>query len=472
MTATPRPAVPATRPHPAPDPDGAKRAFELDRAHVFHSWSAQATLNPLVVMGAEGSWVWDGTGTPMLDFSSQLVYTNIGFGHPKVVAAIQEQAERLATIAPQHANLARSEAARLIVERAPFNDNGRFTHVFFTNGGADAIENAVRMARLHTGRRKIISRYRSYHGNTTTAINLTGDPRRWPNDYGAEGVVHVFGPYLYRSAFHATTEEEECERALTHLEQTIQLEGPNTIAAIVLESIPGTAGIMVPPPGYLAGVRALCDKYDILWIADEVMSGFGRAGRWFASELAGDGVQPDLITFAKGVNSGYVPLGGVVVSSAVYDTFATRAFPGGLTYSGHPLACAAAVATITAMEDEGMIANADRLGREIFGPALADLAERSSIVGEVRGLGAFWAIELVRDKQTREPLVPFNAAGEANAPMIKLGAACRARGLMPFVNGSRTHVVPALNITDDEARYGLALLAEAIDEVAAGLEVD
>ncbi len=467
--------VPATRPTPKADPDGAARAFQLDRAHVFHSWSAQAALNPMVIMGAEGSWVWDGAGATYLDLSSQLVFTNIGFGHPRVVSAIQEQATVLATVAPQHANPTRSEAARLIVERAqaigggPAGDGRDFTHVFFTNGGADAVENAVRMARLHTGRRKVLARYRSYHGNTTTAINLTGDPRRWPNDYGAEAVVHFSGPFLYRSSFHASTEEEECERALAHLEQTILLEGPGTIAAIVLESIPGTAGIMIPPPGYLAGVRALCDRFDILWIADEVMSGFGRAGRWFACELAGNGVRPDLITFAKGVNSGYVPLGGVIVTGAVYDTFASRVFPGGLTYSGHPLACAAAVATISTMAEEGMVENADRLGREVFGPELSAMAERSPIIGEVRGVGAFWALELVRDKQTREPLVPFNAAGEANAPMVALAAACRERGLLPFLNGSRTHVVPALNITDDEARYGMAMLAEALDVVAATL---
>jgi taurine--2-oxoglutarate transaminase len=455
-----RPALPVTAPTPAPDREGAARTYALDRAHVFHSWSAQAALDPMVVVGGQGSWVWDGEGRPFLDFSSQLVFTNIGLGHPKVVAAIQEQAVRLATVAPQHANAARSEAARLIVERAP---GERFSHVFFTNGGADAIENAVRMARLHTGRRKVLARYRSYHGNTTTAINLTGDPRRWPNDYGAEGVVHFSGPFLYRSQFHATTEEEETERALAHLEQTIQFEGPSTIAAVVLESIPGTAGIMVPPPGYLRGVREICDRYGILWIADEVMSGFGRAGRWFACEL--DGAEPDLVTFAKGVNSGYVPLGGVIVSQPVYETFARRPFPGGLTYSGHPLACAAAVATIVAMTDEGIVGNAERLGREVFGPGLAEIAERRRIVGEVRGIGAFWALELVRDRATREPLVPYNAAGEANAPMAALAAACRRLGLLPFINGSRTHVVPALNITDEEARYGLALLDEALAEV-------
>jgi taurine--2-oxoglutarate transaminase len=475
-----RPPRPATAPTPEPDPTAAARAYALDRAHVFHSWSAQAALKPLVIAGAQGCWVWDGEGTPYLDFSSQLVFTNIGFGHPKVVQAIQEQAATLATVAPQHANAARSEAARLIVERAPGES---FSHVFFTGGGADAVENAVRMARLHTGRRKVLARYRSYHGNTTTAINLTGDPRRWPNDYGAEGAVHFFGPFLYRSVFHATTEEEETARALEHLEQMVQLEGPATIAAIVLESIPGTAGIMVPPPGYLRGVREICDRYGIVWIADEVMSGFGRVGRWFAVELATEDaaghrlpaspadrdVEPDLVTFAKGVNSGYVPLGGVIVSRPIYQTFAQRVFPGGMTYSGHPLACAAAVATINAMVDEGLVEHADRLGREVFGPGLAELAARHDIIGEVRGVGAFWALDLVRDRSTREPLVPFDAAGQANAPMATLAAACRARGLLPFVSGNRTHVVPPLNITEDEARYGLALLDEALGEVESRL---
>jgi taurine--2-oxoglutarate transaminase len=474
VTASPsRPPLPATAPTPAPDPDGAARTYELDRRHVFHSWSAQANLDPLVIAGAQGSWVWDGEGRTYLDFSSQLVYTNIGIGHPRVVAAIQEQAALLTTVAPQHANAARSEAARLIVERAP---GAGFSHVFFTNGGAEAIENAVRMARLHTGRRKVLSRYRSYHGNTTTAINLTGDARRWPNDYGAEGVVHFFGPYLYRSAFHATTEAEECERALAHLDQVIQLEGPSTIAAVVLESIPGTAGIMVPPPGYLRGVRELCDRYGILWIADEVMAGFGRAGRWFACELGnedgagsrlpGPDAAPDLVTFAKGVNSGYVPLGGVIISEPIVATFAERVFPGGLTYSGHPLATAAAVANIGVMADEGLVENAARLGREVFGPGLREIAGRRSTVGEVRGTGAFWALELVTDRETRRPVAPLGSPG---SPMGALGAACRKRGLLPFITANRTHVVPALNITDDEARYGLALLDEALAEFEAGL---
>ena len=250
----------------------AARAYELDRAHVFHSWSAQAQITPMTITAAQGGYVWDGDGNRLLDFSSQLVNTNIGHQHPRVVAAMQEQAAKLCTVAPQHANDARSEAARLIAAHTP----GELNKIFFTNGGADANEHAVRMARLHTGRYKVLTRYRSYHGGTDTAINLTGDPRRWPNDYGNSGVVHFFGPFLYRSHFHASTEAEETERALAHLEDVIRLEGPSTIAAIVLESIPGTAGIMVPPPEYLAGVRELCDRYGIVFIADEVMAGFGR----------------------------------------------------------------------------------------------------------------------------------------------------------------------------------------------------
>ena len=231
----------------------AQETYELDRAHVFHSWSAQAQITPMTITAAQGSYVWDGDGTRLLDFSSQLVNTNIGHQHPKVVAAIADQAAKLCTVAPQHVNAARSEAARLIAERTP----GDLNRIFFTNGGADAVEHAVRMARLHTGRYKVLSRYRSYHGGTDTAINLTGDPRRWPNDYASAGVVHFNGPFTYRSSFHAEDDRQECERALAHLEQLIQLEGPASFAAIILESIPGTAGIMVPPPGYLAGVREI-----------------------------------------------------------------------------------------------------------------------------------------------------------------------------------------------------------------------
>jgi taurine---2-oxoglutarate transaminase len=430
-----------------------ERAYELDRAHVFHSWSAQAELSPMVISRAHGSHVWDGHGKQYLDFTSQLVFTNLGHQHPRIVAAIQEQAGHLATVAPAFANGTRSEAARLIASHTP----GDLDHVFFTNGGADANEHAVRMARLHTGRQKVLTTYRSYHGGTQLAINMTGDPRRWANDQGSTGTVHFFGPFLYRSAFHATTEEEECQRALEHLEQVVALEGPSTIAAIVLEAIPGTAGIMVPPPGYLAGVREICDRAGIVLVADEVMSGFGRSGRWFAVEHGG--VVPDLLTFAKGVNSGYVPLGGVAISDEIHATFAHRAYPGGLTYSGHPLACAAAVATIRTMEDEDVVGRAARLGEDVLGPGLRALAERHERIGEVRGTGAFWAVELVSDRATREPLAPYGGASPEMSAVVK---GCQERGMLPFVNFNRIHVVPPLTTSDDEAREGLAILDEAL----------
>ena len=429
------------------------RTYDLDRAHVFHSWSAQAGITPMVVAGALGSEVWDEDGARYLDFSSQLVFTNIGHQHPKVVAAIQEQAALLCTIAPPVANAARSEAARLITERAPEGLN----KVFFTNGGADANEHAIRMARLHTGRQKVLSTYRSYHGGTQLAVNVTGDPRRWANDTASTGTVHFFGPFLYRSEFHSTTEAEESDRALEHVRRVIENEGPSTIAAIILETVPGTAGIMVPPPGYLEGVRALCDEHGIVLIADEVMCGFGRTGAWFAVDHFD--LVPDLITFAKGVNSGYVPMGGVIISDAIARTFDHRAYPGGLTYSGHPLAAAAAVAAITAMEDEGIVANAKRLGDEIFGPGLADIAARHPSVGEVRGLGVFWALELVANPETREPLAPYGGSSPA---MGEVMAACKKSGMLPFANFNRIHLVPPCNVSDDDARRGLAIIDEAL----------
>ncbi|QYX78454.1 aspartate aminotransferase family protein [Streptomyces akebiae] len=441
---------------PRPDPRTGAQVKATDRAHVFHSWSAQELIDPLAVAGAEGSYFWDYEGNRYLDFTSGLVYTNIGYQHPKVVAAIQEQAATMTTFAPAFAVEARSEAARLIAERTP----GDLDKIFFTNGGADAVEHAIRMARLHTGRPKVLAAYRSYHGGTQQAVNLTGDPRRWASDTGTAGVVHFWAPFLYRTRFHAETQEQECARALEHLETTITFEGPSTIAAIILETVPGTAGIMVPPPGYLAGVRELCDKYGIVFVLDEVMAGFGRTGTWFAADLFD--VVPDLMTFAKGVNSGYVPLGGVAISPAVAETFARRPYPGGLTYSGHPLACAAAVATINVMAEEGVVTNAAALGSSLVGPALRELAERHPSVGEVRGTGMFWALELVRNKETREPLVPYNATGEANAPMLAFGAAAKANGLWPFINMNRTHVVPPCNITEAEAKEGLAALDAAL----------
>lgn len=413
---------------------------ELDKGHVFHSWSAQAALKPLPVAGGLGTKVWDHSGRTYLDFSSQLVNVNIGHQHPAVIAAIKEQADKLATIGPATANLTRGEAARRITALAPDGLN----KVFFTNGGADAVENAIRLARLHTGRDKVVSRYRSYHGNTGAAIVATGDWRRIPNEY-ARGHVHAFGPYLYRSEFWATTPEEECERALQHLRRVVECEGPASVAAILLETIPGTAGIMVPPPGYLAGVRELADEHGILLILDEVMAGFGRTGEWLA--LDGFGVRPDLITFAKGVNSGYVPVGGVIISDEIAATFDDRVFPGGLTYSGHPLAAASIVGALDAMKAEGIVDHARQIGAEVIGPGLADLAEKHPVVGEVRGLGVFWAMELVADPATREPL-PAALMGKAKA-------ACVERGLLPFVVDNRIHVVPPCVVTADEVGEAL-----------------
>jgi taurine--2-oxoglutarate transaminase len=427
-----------------------------DRAHVFHSWSAQGLIDPMPIAGALGSYFWDYSGKRYLDFSSQLVNVNIGHQHPRLVAAIQEQAAVLCTVAPSFANDRRGEAARLIAELAPADLN----RVFFTNGGAEANENAVRLARLHTGRHKVLAMYRSYHGATAAAITATGDPRRWANEPTAIGVVHFWGPYPYRSAFHAETEEQESARALEHLRDTIVFEGAGTIAAVLIETVVGTNGILVPPPGYLDGVRAICDEYGIVLIADEVMAGFGRCGEWFAVDRWG--LRPDLITFAKGVNSGYLPLGGVVISDAIAETFRERAFPGGLTYSGHPLACASAVASIQIFKEEGIVEHARSIGEDVIGPALRDLARRHPSVGEVRGLGVFWALELVRDRATREPLVPFNATGPGAAPMNEVAAACRQRGLWPFIHFNRVHVVPPCTVTAGEVADGIAILDEAL----------
>jgi taurine--2-oxoglutarate transaminase len=433
-----------------------ERTRELDHEHVFHSWSAQDLISPLPIASASGSYFTDYQGRRYLDFSSQLVNVNIGHQHPRLVAAIIEQAQRICTIAPSFANDARSEAARLIAELAP----GHLNKVFFTNGGADAIENAVRMARLHTGRHKIFSAYRSYHGATAGAIALTGDPRRWSSEPSIPGVVHYWGPYLYRSAFHSESEMEECLHALTHLRDTITFEGSHTVAAIVLETVVGTNGILVPPDDYLAGVRELCDEFGIMMICDEVMAGFGRCGEWFAVDRWD--VTPDLITFAKGVNSGYVPLGGVIISDEIAATFATRPYPGGLTYSGHPLACASAVASINIFQEEGIVEHARRLGSEVIGPGLAALAENHPSIGDVRGLGVFWALELVRDRDTREPLVPFNAAGPDAVPMNEFANACKDLGLWPFTHFNRTHVTPPCTISADEVRAGLAMLDQAL----------
>lgn len=433
----------------SPQPSNAD-TVALDRAHVFHSWSAQGALKPLVLEGGLGSTVWDNEGNEYLDFSSQLVNINIGHQHPAVIAGIKAQADIMATVAPAHAINIRGEAARKITDHAPEGMN----KVFFTNGGADANENAMRMARLHTGRDKIISRYRSYHGNTGSAVVATGDWRRIPNEY-ARAHVHVFGPYEYRSEFWSDSPEQEAERALHHLERTIQAEGAESIAAILLESIPGTAGVLTPPPGYMAGVRAIADKYGILLILDEVMVGFGRTGHWFAFEAFD--VKPDLITFAKGVNSGYIPVGGVIISDEIAATFDERVFPGGLTYSGHPLAAASIVASITAMEEEGIVENAATIGRDHIAPGLAALADKHECIGDVRGSGVFWALELVANRETREPL--------SAADMGKVKGALVKRGLLPFIADNRIHIVPPAVVTAEEVARAMAIYDEALSEL-------
>ncbi len=438
---------PNDSPHPTETPHLNDRALRLDREHVFHSWSAQAALSPVVLAGGLGCRVFDHEGRSYLDFSSQLVNVNIGHQHPAVVKAITDQAAVLCTVSPATANLVRGEAARRILDRAPAG----FGRVFFTNGGADAVENAIRLARLHTGRDKVLSTYRSYHGNTGSAIVATGDWRRGRNEYAA-GHVHFFGPFLYRSEFWASTPAEESERALHHLERVIQSEGSASIAAVLLETVPGTAGILLPPPGYLAGVRALCDRYGIMLIFDEVMCGFGRTGRWFAFD--GYDATPDLITFAKGVNSGYVPTGGVIISERIAADFDEVVFPGGLTYSGHPLAMASIVGALDAMAAEGIVENAARIGSEVLGPGLRALQAAHPIIGEVRGEGVFWALDLVSDPVTRQPVTA--------AVMARVKAEIIGRGLLPFLAENRIHVVPPCVVTDAEVAEGLAIIDEVL----------
>jgi taurine--2-oxoglutarate transaminase len=392
--------------------------------------------------------MWDDKGNTYLDFSCQLVNVNIGHQHPRMIEAIKQQADRLCTVAPSMANDMRSEAARLISERAP----GDLDKVFFTNGGTEAIENAMRLAKGHTGRLKVLSMYRSYHGATMGSISVTGEARRLDNEPGMPGAVKFFGPYRYRSEFGSTTDDEECERALTHLRAVVRSEGGDRIAAIVLETVVGTNGILVPPDGYLAGVRAICDEHGIMMICDEVMAGFGRCGEWFAVNHWG--VTPDLIAFAKGVNSGYVPLGGVVMSPRIAETYRERVFQGGLTYSGHPLACATAVASINIFEEEGIIDHARMLGDELIGPRLRAMAEQRGAVGEVRGLGVFWAIEIVSDRESRAPVDA--------ATMGRLATHCKQNGVWPFIAANRIHVVPPCNIALDDAHAGLDVIDQAL----------
>jgi taurine--2-oxoglutarate transaminase len=332
---------------------------------------------------------------------------------------------------------------------------------FFTNGGAEANENAIKLARWYTGRHKIIARYRSYHGATAGSITLTGDPRRWPAEPGIPGVVRMFDPYTYRCPAGHPDPCPVCTGA-PHLEEILQYEGAQTVAAVILETVTGTNGIIVPPDGYLQSIREVCDRHGILLILDEVMAGFGRTGRWFGCENWD--VVPDIMTVAKGINSGYVPLGAMIVNEKLADWVQDKYFAGGLTYSGHLLACAAAIASIEAFQEEGIVENSAAMG-EVLGEGLRGLQERHPSIGEVRGKGLFWGIELVKDRETREPLVPFNAAGEAGAPVAKLAKAAMERGVYLMTHWNVIICAPPLTITREELDEGLGVVDDVLSFV-------
>ena len=403
----------------------------------------QSQINPIAVAGAEGRHFWDYDGKRYLDFASQLVNVNIGHQHPKIIQAIKDQADQLCTIGPPMANESRSRLGRMLAEVTP----GDLSVSFFTNGGAEANENAVKLARLYTGRNKIVARYRSYHGATNGAVTLTGDPRRWAVEPGMPGVVRMLDPYTYRCPAGHPDPCPVCTGA-PHLEEILQYEGPQTVAAVMLETVVGTNGIIVPPDGYLQAVREVCDRHGILLILDEVMAGFGRTGRWFACDHWD--VVPDIITVAKGINSGYVPLGAMIARGEIVEAIRDRFFPGGLTYAGHPLACASAVASIEAFQEEGVVENAAAIG-DWLRTALGGLAERHPSIGDVRGLGCFFGLELVKNRETKEMLVPFNASGEAGAPVAAVAKAALERGLLSHDALERDH---GRATADDHARGG------------------
>jgi taurine--2-oxoglutarate transaminase len=424
------------------------------KEYVLHSWSVQDAVNPIPVAGGEGRYFWDYDGKRYLDFASQLVNLSLGHQHPKLVAAIQAQAAKVCTIGPPMATEPRSTLARLLAEVTP----GDLAMSFFTNGGAEANENAIKLARWYTGRQKVIARYRSYHGATAGAITLTGDPRRWPAEPGMPGVVRMFDPYTYRCPAGHPDPCPVCTGA-PHLEEILQYEGADTVAAVILETVTGTNGVIPPPDGYLQSIRDVCDRHGIVLILDEVMAGFGRTGKWFACENWD--VVPDILTVAKGINSGYVPLGAMVVNEKLRDWIRDKPFAGGLTYSGHPLACASGVASIGIFRVEGIVEISAEQGRYLA-DALRSLQERHPSIGEVRGLGLFWGVELVRDRETREPLVPFNAAGAAAKPIAQLTKAALDAGLYLFVHWNVIMIAPPLNITRDELDEGLAILDDAL----------
>ena len=420
--------------------------IQLSKKHTLFEWSAQGPVDPIPVARARGVYFWTPDDKRYLDFNSQLMCVNIGHGDPRVVKAIQDQAAVLPYANPFMATEPRARLGAKLAALAP----GDINVFFFTNGGAEANENAVKIARAYTGRQKILARYRSYHGGTAGAIALTGDPRRWTQP-PMPGIVHVLDPY------HGIERGwDTADQSLQYLDEVIRLEGPETIAAFILEPVTGTNGVLVPPDGYLQGVRALCDRYGILMIADEVMAGFGRTGAWFSVDHWK--VVPDLVTMAKGLTSAYVPLGAVGLRQTIADFFKDRVFPSGLTYNSHPLACAAALATIAVYEEDGLVDKARETGT-LMATLLADLADRHACVGAVRSIGLFGVVELVRSRETREPLAPFNGT---SPEMTTLSKFFRQEGLYTFVRWNYFFTNPPLCITEAELREGFAVIERGL----------
>jgi len=428
----------------------------LVKKHTLFEWSAQSKVDPLPVAKAKGVYFWTPEGKRFLDFNSQLMSVNIGHGDPRVIEAIHQQASTLAYANPYMATEPRARLGAKLAEITP----GDIDTFFFTNGGAESNENAIKIARLFTGRHKILTRYRSYHGATAGSMSLTGDPRRWANEPGIPGVIRVFDPY------HGIERGwDTVEQALTNVEEVIQLEGGQNIAAFILEPVTGTNGVLVPPDGYLQGVREICTRHGILMIADEVMSGFGRTGEWFAVDHWK--VVPDLLTMAKGLTSSYLPLGAVGVRHHIASYFQDKVFYGGLTYNSHPMGCAAALATIRVYEEDGLIENAKKMG-QVLKQLLSELASRHLSVGAVRSIGLFGLVELVRNRKTREPMAPFNGSSEE---MKALGRFFLEQGLYTFVRWNSFFTNPPLCISENELREGFAIIdrgLQAADKAVVG----
>lgn len=429
---------------------------EMHANHYLQSWSKQGGT-PKVIAGAQGSWFWDTDGKRYLDFQSQLVNANLGHQHPKIVQAIKDQADKLCYIGPSFGNDARSELAALMTEITP----AVLTSTFFTTGGAAANELAIRLARHYTGRTKVIARYRSYHGATGGTLSLTGDPRHHLTRADMPGVVRMMDPYCYRCPMgHRDTAHCPVSRGGPHLEETLQYENPNTVAAVILETVVGTNGIIVPPDGYLQSIRETCDKYGILLIMDEVMAGFGRTGKWFAVDHWG--VEPDILTSAKGINSGYVPLGTMSVSKNLAQWLRDYPLPGGLTYAGHPLACASGVAAIRAMQEENTLEHATQMGT-VMRERLTNMMDRHPSIGQVRGLGMFNGIELVKNRDSRTPLVPFAAKSDAAQPMTDMMSFAMKEGLYLSFFSNVIRLTPPLNISQEDLMTGLEILDRTLD---------